>query len=43
VVVRCVSSRNLVNEETLAQEEEEEEEGVRSYWMTLRTGEDTVN
>ena len=22
---------------------EDEEEGVRSYWMTLRTGEDTVN
>ena len=22
---------------------EGEEEGVRSYWMTLRTGEDTVN
>ena len=21
----------------------EKEEGVRSYWMTLRTGEDTVN
>ena len=23
--------------------QEDEEEGVRSYWMTLRTGEDTVN
>jgi len=22
---------------------EDKEEGVRSYWMTLRTGEDTVN
>ena len=22
---------------------EDEEEGVRSYWITLRTGEDTVN
>ena len=46
-LVKCyVWSMALCGAETWtlrATDQEDEEEGVRSYWMTLRAGEDTVN
>jgi len=41
-VPRCVVTFSFPLH-SLQKWKEDEEEGVRSYWMTLRTGEDTVN
>ena len=35
--------QQVIEGKTKEQIQEDEEEGIRSYWMILRTGEDTVN